>query len=135
LPHRRSAVLLTDNIVAERTERLVAAKLESCTGEGQRRVLEFNKIRQSVRKRLLKNFCRSRAGQMHLGEVARPVCQFDLLRNEISIQVLEDLFGHTRPRIQLKRVRPMWRSAIDDDKGDNLCLPGCQERLAARSRR
>jgi hypothetical protein len=130
-PQHGGSVLFTEKVVSEHAQRLAAAKPAIDPRECLRRVLKLDKIRYSVPERLLEHGWRLWPGQVHLGEVVRPVRQFDLFGNEIPIQVLEDLFAHARSRVQTEQALALRKAAIDDDEGGNLRLGGSQERLAA----
>lgn len=131
-PHRGGTVALAKKIVSEQAERLVAANLAISAGDRQSRVPELDKLRYALSACALQSLSRSWTGHVHHRDVVRPIRQFDLLGNEIAVEMPENLFGHTRPRVQEEHVMGLRiKRVINDDKGDNLRLAGGQERLAA----
>jgi hypothetical protein len=129
LPHCGGVLLVTEKVVSGQTEWLMAANLAA--GAGQCRVLEILKNRHSLPQRLFKDFPRLRSGQMQLGKVMRSVRQLHLFRDQIAVQMLNDLVRHARPRVHNERLAAIRKNGmVDDDKRDDFCLAGGQERLA-----
>ncbi len=74
---------------------------------------------------------RPRPRQMELGEVARPVGQLNLFADEIMVEVLDDLVGHPGDEVEPKRLAIVVQQVIDQEVGNDPCLGGRQEGLAA----
>jgi hypothetical protein len=97
--------------------------------------LQGGQVPQGQRKCLFEDSASTRAGNMELGKLTGPVGQLDLLRNEVTIQVPNNLFAGCRAAIdQEDRIPVRQGSAVNENENDRLGLGRGQECLAALAR-
>jgi hypothetical protein len=80
----------------------------------------------------LEDGCGPGAGEMQLGEIARALCNLDLLADEVPVEVPDHFLGQPGADVQPEGVAiRVARQAVDEHRGDDTGLDGGEERLAA----